>query len=195
MRPISDSDQPVLGISLRATIVADLRAMAELKGVRFPSLTGFVDLLTLPGVWATIVFRVADRAHRIGLRPISRLLAFANFVLFSTELYPGADIGPGFVMPHPGGVGIAKGTVLGRDFHALGGVRIGGAVNEDRSADGYPTFGDDCWMLDGAKAFGGITVGDGTWVAASSVVLTDLPANVVAAGIPARVLKERAPES
>ena len=53
--------------------------MAELKGVRFPSLAGFLDLQTLPGVWATIMFRVADRAHRLGLRPISRLRAFANF--------------------------------------------------------------------------------------------------------------------
>lgn len=46
-------------------------------------------------------------------------------------------------------------------------------------------------MLDGAKAFGPVTIGDATVVAASSVVLTDLPGNVIAGGIPARVIKAR----
>ena len=195
MRPPSRSDQDVLDVATAATIAADLRGMAELKGVTLPSLGGYADLLSLPGVWATIMFRVADRAHRRGLRPLSRLLAFLNFVLFSNELYPGADIGPGLVMPHPGGVGIAKGCVIGRNFHTLGGVRIGGGATDDRGADGYPRFGDDCWMLDGAKAFGPVTIGDGTLVAASAVVLGDLPANVIAGGIPATVLRPRLPAS
>jgi len=166
--------------------------MAKLKGVRYPSAHGLVDLLSLPGVWATIMFRIADRLHRRGLRPLSRIVFFMNFVLFNTELFPGADIGPGLVIPHPGGIGIAKGCVIGRDFHVMAGVRIGGGAADDSDRDGFPRFGDGCYMLDGAKAFGPITVGDATLVAASSVVLSDLPAGVVAAGIPAHAIKPRA---
>jgi len=178
-------------VRLRFVIAADLRGMAALKGVAFPSLGGYADLLTLPGVWATIMFRVADRLHRRGLRPLSRILAFVNFVLFGVELFPGADIGPGLVIPHPNGVGVAKGCVIGRDFHALAGVRIGGGASAERNEDGYPRIGDGCYMLDGAKAFGPITIGDGTLVATSAVVLHDLPAGVIAAGIPARPIKPR----
>jgi serine O-acetyltransferase len=195
VRPNSGDISGGTRCSLREYISADLRGAAKLKGVRHPSLGGYIDLLSMPGVLATILFRISDDLHRRGLRPLSRLVFFINFCMFNVELYPGSDIGPGLVSPHPGGFGVAKGCVIGRDFHALGGVRVGGGAAADESEDGFPRLGDGCFMLDGAKAFGPITIGDRTVVAASSVVLTDLPANVIAAGIPARVIKPRDPEA
>jgi len=185
------ADLPRSNIGIRDLIAADLRGMAAYQELTYPSLSGFIGLLSEPGVWATALFRLADWLHRRRLRPMSRLLFFANFVLFNTELFPGADIGPGLVLPHPVGVAVVKGAVVGRDFHAIGAVRIGGGAAENSADDGFPHVGDDCWMLDGAKAFGPIRIGDATIITASSVVLADLPSRVVAAGIPARVVEQR----
>ena len=51
-------------------------------------------------------------------------------------------------------------------------------------------IGRNCWIGAGALLLPGVTVGDNTVVGAGSVVTRDLPANVVAAGNPCRVLRE-----
>lgn len=50
-------------------------------------------------------------------------------------------------------------------------------------------IGDDCWIGGGALFCPGVTVGDRTVVGAGSVVTRDLPADCVAAGNPARVIR------
>lgn len=50
--------------------------------------------------------------------------------------------------------------------------------------------GDNVWLGGGAILCPGVTVGDDTVVGAGAVVTRDLPAGVVAAGTPARVLRE-----
>lgn len=52
------------------------------------------------------------------------------------------------------------------------------------------TVGSGCWIGAGAIILGGVTIGDGTVVGAGSVVTKSLPARVVAAGNPARVIRE-----
>ena len=50
-------------------------------------------------------------------------------------------------------------------------------------------IGDNVWLGSGAIVLPGVTIGDNTVVGAGSVVTRDLPANVVAVGNPARVMK------
>jgi maltose O-acetyltransferase len=50
--------------------------------------------------------------------------------------------------------------------------------------------GDNVWLGGGAIVCPGVTIGDDTVVGAGAVVTRDLPAGVVAAGVPARVLRE-----
>lgn len=52
------------------------------------------------------------------------------------------------------------------------------------------TIGDTVWIGAGAIVLPGITIGDGATVGAGSVVTRDVPANVVAAGNPCRVIRE-----
>jgi maltose O-acetyltransferase len=51
------------------------------------------------------------------------------------------------------------------------------------------TLGDGVWIGGGSIVLPGVTVGENTVVGAGSVVTRDLPANVVAAGNPCRVLR------
>jgi acetyltransferase-like isoleucine patch superfamily enzyme len=51
------------------------------------------------------------------------------------------------------------------------------------------TIGRDCWIGAGAIILGGVTIGDGSTIGAGSVVTRDIPAGVVAAGNPCRVIR------
>jgi maltose O-acetyltransferase len=50
--------------------------------------------------------------------------------------------------------------------------------------------GDNVWLSAGVIVCPGVTIGDDTVVGAGAVVTRDLPAGVVAVGVPARVLRE-----
>jgi maltose O-acetyltransferase len=52
------------------------------------------------------------------------------------------------------------------------------------------TIGDNVWLGAGVIVCPGVSIGDDTVVGAGAVVTKDLPAGVVAAGTPARVLRE-----
>jgi maltose O-acetyltransferase len=52
------------------------------------------------------------------------------------------------------------------------------------------TIGDNVWLGGGAIVCPGVTIGENTVVGAGAVVTRDLPAGVVAAGVPARVRRE-----
>jgi maltose O-acetyltransferase len=52
------------------------------------------------------------------------------------------------------------------------------------------TIGDNVWLGGGVIVCPGVTIGANTVVGAGSVVVKDLPANVVAVGNPARVIRE-----
>lgn len=51
-------------------------------------------------------------------------------------------------------------------------------------------IGKNCWIGAGALIMPGVTIGDNSVIGAGSVVTKDVPANVVAVGNPARVLRE-----
>lgn len=53
------------------------------------------------------------------------------------------------------------------------------------------SIGDGCWLGAGVKVLPGAQVGPGAHIGAGAVVIDEIPANTVAVGIPARVIKER----
>ena len=58
------------------------------------------------------------------------------------------------------------------------------------SPKGPVKIGDNCWFGTNCVVTGGVTIGDRTVVGANSVVTRDLPAGVIAAGAPAKVIRE-----
>ncbi|MEU2025702.1 sugar O-acetyltransferase [Streptomyces sp. NPDC016469] len=51
------------------------------------------------------------------------------------------------------------------------------------------TIGDNVWLGGGAIVLAGVTIGDNSVIGAGAVVTKDIPANVVAVGNPARVIR------
>ncbi|MFK4086833.1 acyltransferase [Kribbella sp. NPDC020789] len=56
------------------------------------------------------------------------------------------------------------------------------------------TIADDVWIGSGVTILDGVTIGPHTIIGAGAVVTKDIPANTIAAGNPARVLRSRLPE-
>jgi maltose O-acetyltransferase len=52
------------------------------------------------------------------------------------------------------------------------------------------TIGDNVWLGGGVIVCPGVTIGDNSVIGAGAVVIRDIPANMVAAGNPARVIRE-----
>ena len=52
------------------------------------------------------------------------------------------------------------------------------------------TIGDDVWVGGGVTINQGVTIGDGAVVASGAVVTRSIPARTIAAGVPARVIRE-----
>ncbi|MBW3078420.1 sugar O-acetyltransferase [Bifidobacterium simiiventris] len=66
---------------------------------------------------------------------------------------------------------------------------INPAMREFMFADPV-VIGDDCWIGANVTICPGVTIGEGTTIGAGSVVTHDIPAHVVAVGVPCRVLRE-----
>jgi serine O-acetyltransferase len=130
--------------------------------------------------------------HRIPLVPL--LLSRIAQHLFAVDISYKARLGPGIVIVHGFGVVIGSDVEIAGDCCIFHGVTLGDRgsewVNSDRP-DGHPRVGSEVMFGAGAKVLGPIHIGDNTVIGANAVVLTDIPADSVAAGIPAKVVGRR----
>jgi acetyltransferase-like isoleucine patch superfamily enzyme len=74
----------------------------------------------------------------------------------------------------------------GHEFEA----RDAAVIDQPRTSRGI-VVGDDVWLGTGAKVLDGTRIGSHAVVGANAVVTADLPERAIAAGIPARVLRQR----
>lgn len=62
--------------------------------------------------------------------------------------------------------------------------------NDVRSGEASPvTIEDDVWLGEDVKVLKGVTIGRRSVIGAGSVVVSDIPANVIAAGNPCKIIK------
>lgn len=62
--------------------------------------------------------------------------------------------------------------------------------DDPRSGKDSPVkIGDNVWLGYGVKVLKGVTIGDNTLIGAGSIVTGDVPPNVIAAGIPCKVIR------
>lgn len=91
-------------------------------------------------------------------------------------------IGNHLMLPHPIGIVIGKGCIIGDECKIYQNVTIG------RKNGGYPTIGNNVVIYPGAVIVGDIRIGDNVIIGANAVVLHDVPDNVVVAGVPANII-------
>ena len=87
---------------------------------------------------------------------------------------------------------VKRGAMLGPGVQLLTATHpIEAAERRKKLEQGKPiTIGEEVWLGAGVIVLPGVTIGDRTTVGAGSVVTNDLPADVLAIGSPARVIRQ-----
>jgi maltose O-acetyltransferase len=83
---------------------------------------------------------------------------------------------------------IGNGTVISND------LKLVSATHDTKDISPRPgaiTIGSDCWIGINVTIVGPAIIGSNTIIGAGSVVLGDLPANTICAGVPAKPIKTR----
>ena len=85
------------------------------------------------------------------------------------------------------GIVIGETAEIGDDCLLYHGVTLGGTGKD--TGKRHPTIGNNVLIGTGAKVLGPFKVGDNSRIAANSVVLSEVPPDSTAVGIPARVVR------
>ena len=109
-------------------------------------------------------------------------------ILTGIELPCEVTLGRRFRIDHFGGIIVSGDAVFGDDCVIRNGVTVGLKHTGHRGA---PILGHRVDIGAGAKILGPIRIGDDVLIGANAVVLTDVPSNSVAVGVPARVLRRK----
>jgi serine O-acetyltransferase len=108
--------------------------------------------------------------------------------VFQVDIHPAARIGRGIFLDHATGLVVGETAVIEDDVSILHDVTLGGTGKEH--GDRHPKIRRGVLIGTGAKILGNIEVGHCARVAAGSVVVKSIPANVTVAGVPAKIVGE-----
>jgi len=136
--------------------------------------------------------RFVEKAQSLGL-------LFINAISPAAHVLPDAKIGKGvMVFPH---------AVISRNVHLSDHsvVNAGSTLGHDTSIERYGTIspgvhlagnvsiGEGCYMGIGSSVIERVSIGAWTTIGAGAVVVDDIPRNVIAVGVPARVIGTKRP--
>lgn len=145
------------------------------------------SLLLKAGFQAVVMYRLSHWLHMRGLTWPAWILARLNLLTTGADLEFGARIGPGLLIPHPAGIVIGRGTVMGANATVFQGVTCGIQGWEAGPASAYPALGDRVVLFARCSVLGGIRIGSRVVIGAHALVTHPVPAGALAEGTPARV--------
>ena len=163
---------------------------AELDSIieRDPAAKNRLEVFFLyPSFKAVRAYRKAHKHYLKGHFFRARAISQRALRQTGIEIHPGAVIGKNFFIDHGTGVVIGETTEIGDNCTVYQGVTLGGTGKE--TGKRHPTLGNNVMVGAGARVLGPFKVGDNSKIAANAVVLSEVPPNCTAVGVPARVVK------
>ncbi|MBX3624952.1 MAG: serine acetyltransferase [Rhizobacter sp.] len=143
------------------------------------------------GFWVMLVYRFGRWRYGIKpaviRKPLSLLYKIAyKFVQILTgiDLPCEVEVGRNFVIDHFGGIIVSGYAKFGDNCRLRHDVCVGLRHTEEPVA---PVIGSNVDIGAGAKILGAITIGDNVLIGANAVVITDVPSNSIAVGVPAKI--------
>jgi serine O-acetyltransferase len=172
---------------------ADLARYREVEG-------SWKSVVSNPAAWCVVCYRFGRWAYREDPPKLLQPLAKAAHKVTSSmlgvvmEMYidPQAQIGEGLYVGHIGGVHIDQDAVIGKNCDIAHQVTIGTSAG---GRSGAPSIGDGVYIGTGAKVIGKIKIGDGAKIAANSLVVSNVPDEATAIGVPAKVMRAPKPKN
>ena len=145
-----------------------------------------------PGMFFSLIFRVNNyfitnpfiffRLFGWILYPFHYLI---SYYLLDIDIKPQTKIGKGLFL-HNRGIVVTSQSELGDYVSLFGPVTLG--TNFDNNG---PIIGNNVKIAVGARILGKVHIGDNTIIGANAVVISDIPSNSMAAGIPAQVKRSK----
>lgn len=162
----------------------DIKAVQE----RDPAARNALEVFLLyQGIHALIWHRFAHWFYKHRMFFVARLISQIARFFTLIEIHPGARLGRGILIDHGCGVVIGETTVVGDNCTIYQGVTLGGVGT--KKGKRHPTLGNNVMVGSGAKVLGPFTVGDNARIAAGAVVLSAVPEDCTAVGVPAHVVR------
>jgi serine O-acetyltransferase len=147
------------------------------------------------GLWVMVVYRfgrwrygINNRLLRAPLSGLYKVLKVVSQILTGIDLPCEVVVGKRFRIEHFGDIVISGDTCFGDDVVLRNGVTIGLRTTGVRGA---PRIGNRVDIGAGAKILGSIDIGDDVAIGANAVVLSDVPSNSIAVGVPARIIPRK----
>jgi serine O-acetyltransferase len=147
------------------------------------------------GFWVMVVYRFGRWRYQVRPALIRKFLSIIYKILFKLvqiltgiELPCEVQVGRNFVIDHFGGIVISGYAKFGDNCRIRNGVVVGLKNIENKVA---PIIGDNVDIGAGAKLLGEIKIGNNVMIGANAVVITDVPDNSIAVGVPAIIKKMR----
>ena len=141
------------------------------------------------GFWVMLVYRFGRWRYTIENVLIRKICSFIykfmyKFVQILTgiEMPCEVEVGDNFLIDHFGGIVISGYAKFGDNCRLRNGVVVGLKNVTEPCA---PQIGNNVDIGAGAKILGNIKIGNNVYIGANSVVLTDVPDNAIAVGVPA----------
>lgn len=149
--------------------------------------------------WLAKLYRAFKRLkirYFYGLKKVHPTFNVGGKVSISKDFVAGeySYVGPGGLI-YPG-VSIGRYTMLAQNVQIIGDDHIFDLVGVPATFSGRPILRKtkierDVWIGANSIVLVGVTIGDGSIVAAGSVVTKDIPPFSVVGGVPAKVIKKR----
>ena len=144
-------------------------------------------VLTYPGLHAILIYDIAHFFYKRKWYTFSRVLSHLGRFLTGIEIHPGATIGHRLFIDHGMGIVIGETAEVGDDVMIYHGVTLGGTGKD--TGKRHPTIGNNVLLSAHVQVLGPIKIGENAKIGASAVVVSDIPPDVTAVGIPAKIVR------
>lgn len=144
-------------------------------------------LLTYPGLHALFWHRLSHFLYRHRLYLLAKIHAQFWRFLTGIEIHPGAKIAPGVFIDHGMGLVIGQTAEIETEVVLFHGVTLGGTGKD--TGKRHPTVKRGALISAHAQILGPIVIGERAKIGAAAVVLTDIPNDATAVGMPAKVVR------
>ena len=139
-------------------------------------------LITYPGIYAIITYRLSHKLYSLDLKVVSRILSEEAHSKTGIDIHPGAEIGEYFFIDHGTGIVIGETTVIGNHVKIYQGVTLGAkSLKDGQSLKGkkrHPTIGNYVTIYSGASILGGDTIiGDNITIGYNVFILDSVESN------------------
>ncbi|MDK0864098.1 serine acetyltransferase [Clostridium perfringens] len=136
-----------------------------------------------------MVYKLYKISHKLYIKnvPIIPLIIKGIIRVFFAAAIPyEAEIGENTLLGYSGlGIVIHKNAVIGKNCVISQNVTIGGTQGQKN----VPVIEDNVEIGAGANIIGNVRIGSGAVIGAGAVVISDIPKNAIAVGVPAIVKK------